>query len=251
MKEKSQRQDKVASTGALPIPRSVVRRFPQYLLHMQRLRQKGSAWVSSTDIAAALGMTPSTVRQDLIHIEYSGVAKRGYSISDLETALAQALGADREFRMLLVGAGHLGRALIQHGEISRQRFVMVAAFDRDRRIIGSTIGGITVKSMDDLAPTVSREGVEIGVIAVPSDAAQSVADLLVVSGIKGLLNLAAVPLAVPTRVPVVDARIVTSLQVLAYEMKIQARLPTDATPKTFSPAHAPDRPAARPVLGRS
>ena len=233
-------------SGDLRIPRSVVRRFPQYLLHVQWLCQRGIPWVSSNDIADALGLTPSTVRQDLLHIDYSGVAKRGYSTTELEAALARALGAHREFRMVIVGAGHMGRALIQHDDISRQRFSIIAVFDRDRRIIGSAIGRLIVQPLDDLAQTVSSQKVEIGVIAVPPDSAQSVADFLVIAGIKGLLNLAAVRLAVPARIPVVDARIVTSLQVLAYEMKIRA-WPSADVEIPPAPAPAPNNPPQSPA----
>ena len=91
----------------------------------------GGEWVRSSQIARALQLTSSTVRQDLSYLDFAGVSKRGYQARGLEQALAGALGADRIWNMLVVGAGNLGRALIMHEEFRRRGFVLRAVCDAD------------------------------------------------------------------------------------------------------------------------
>ena len=199
-----------------PIPLSVVRRFPQYFAHAQRQRESGVAWVSSRDLAEALGLTSSTVRQDLSHLDFSGISKRGYSTEGLADTLAEVLGATRDSRMAIVGAGNLGRALALHGEFGSQGFRTCGIFDADPRVIGKRVGGLEVQAMEKLADVVRAERIDIGIIAVPAASAQEVADRLVVCGVRGLLNLAHVHVRAPRRVVVVETRIAASLQELAY-----------------------------------
>lgn len=201
------------------IPASVVRRFPRYYAHVQRRRRDGAEWVSSQDLAEALGLTSSTVRQDLSHVDFSGISKRGYSTAGLEQVLAHVLGADQELRVVIVGAGNIGRALALHGEFSGKGFRIVGIFDNSPRLVGRAVGALTVQHMKELASAVKDRRADIGIIAVPAESAQAVADQLVLSNIRGLLNLAHVHLLVPRRVSVVDTRIVASLQELSYAIR--------------------------------
>ena len=104
------------------IPLSVIRRLPKYLTIAKQLRMEGVEWVSSDALADALDLTPSTVRQDVSHIEFQGISKRGYSTAGLETVLTHTLGADQESICVVIGAGNLGRALATHEEFARQGF---------------------------------------------------------------------------------------------------------------------------------
>ena len=202
------------------IPPTVVRRLPKYLAHAQRLRQMGVEWVSSSEMGEALGLTSSTVRQDLSHIDFYGISKRGYSTAGLESSLAQTLGADHEICCVLIGAGNLGRALALHEEFARQGFKICGVFDSNPAVIGKRVGKLTVQSMDELPGTVCGQDVDIGIVTVPHAAAQRVADQLVLAGVRGLLNLTPAHLIVPRKIPVVDARVVASLRELAYAVKI-------------------------------
>jgi redox-sensing transcriptional repressor len=202
------------------IPPTVVRRLPKYLAHAQRLRQTGVEWVSSAELGEALGLTSSTVRQDLSHIDFCGISKRGYSTVGLETSLAQTLGADHEVCCVLVGAGNLGRALAQHEEFARQGFRICGIFDASPTVIGKKVGRLVVQGMDDLPGVVCGQDIDIGIVTVPHAAAQRVSDQLILAGVRGLLNLTSAHLIVPKKVPVVDARVVASLRELAYAVKI-------------------------------
>ena len=207
------------ATAKKSIPPSVVRRLTKYLAHVQSLCQDGVEWVSSLELADALGLTSSTVRQDLSHLEFSGTSKRGYETCGLEKVLRGTLGADTEWRLVVVGAGNLGRALALHQEFARRGFTISGIFDANERLVGHRLGPLVVRSLRDLPQVVTQERVEIGVIAVPAQAAQSVADLLIATGVKGLLNLAHRHIMAPKRAAVIDVRIMASLLELAHAIK--------------------------------
>jgi len=205
-----------AGTGT---PRSVVRRLARYYAVVQDLRRDGVDWVSSQEMAEALDLTSSTVRQDLSHLDFSGISKRGYETSGLEEALAAALGADTTWNMVVVGAGNLGRALALHEEFQRKGFRICGVFDADAKKAGRKVGQLSVQGMDELAGVVKKRRVQIGVIAVPAAAAQAVAELLAAAGVQGLLNLATAHITVPKDTAVVDERIVESLHELCHSIR--------------------------------
>jgi redox-sensing transcriptional repressor len=180
-------------------------------------------WISSSDLADALGLTSSTVRQDLSHLDLTGVSKRGYSTVRLETVLRRELGTDRLQRIVIVGAGHLGSALSLHGALKENGFETSGIFDARDDKVGERVGRLKVRPMSALPGVVKNRNVDIGIIAVPADSAQRVADQLVLAGVKGLLNLAYVHIRVPRKVALVDARILASLQELSYATRANRR----------------------------
>ena len=201
------------------IPAPVIRRLPRYLIRVRELRGAGRTWASSQDLAEALDLTASTVRQDVTHLDLVGVAKRGYEIVRLESAIAAKLGADVENRCVIVGAGLLGRALALHGDMTDHGFIPCGVFDADPRRIGRRVGDLEILPMSRLAATVRARRATIGIIAVPAAAAQDVADRLVAAGVQGILNLAHRHLRLPAHVAVVEARILARLQELAYTIR--------------------------------
>ena len=206
-------------------PGPTVRRLTMYLAHMRELRRKGVRWAQSGEIADALCLTSSTVRQDLTHVDFSGIGRRGYDTERLEAALGKELGADRTAHVVIVGAGNLGRALALHGECEREGFVIRAVFDSSPKVIGRKIGMFEVRPMEELASTVRREKIQIGIIAVPGPDAQEAANALVAAEVQGLLNLTSTHICVPEAVAVVEARIIPSLRELLHLMKTRQTLP--------------------------
>ncbi len=198
------------------IPAPVIARLTQYLAHARHLQQEGIRMVASREIAHALGLTSSTVRQDLSHIDFSGTAKRGYETAKLADALNRELGADRTVNVAVIGAGNLGRALALHAGFERECFPVRAVFDANPRLVGKRIGGMRIEGMDSLPAIMRREDIGIGIVAVPKSAAQKVADLLILSGVKGILNLTTTHIRVPKKVALVEVRIVSRLQELQY-----------------------------------
>ena len=191
----------------------------KYLVFVQGLCEDGVQWVSSSELADTLGLTSSTVRQDLSHLDFSGTTKRGYETAGLGQVLVKALGVDEEWRMVVAGAGNLGRALVMHHEFERRGFRICAIFDNDKRKIGTQVGALTVQGMRELPSVVQQHGVQLGVLAVPPAAAQSVADIMIASRVRGLLNLALTHIVTPRHVSVVDARLAASLLELSYAVK--------------------------------
>lgn len=209
------------------IPPSVVKRLTKYMAHVQHRQNEGVKWVSSVELAETLGLTSSTVRQDLSHVDFFGVSRRGYEAEGLRRVLAGVLGADKEWRMVVVGAGHLGQALVLHEEFDRRGMNILGIFDKDPKKVGSRVGKLTVGGMSGLPAFVRQNAVDIGIIAVPAEAAHRVADLLIASGIHGLLNLSLTHIVTPRHIPVVDSRIIASLMQLTHAIQ-QHAAPADA-----------------------
>lgn len=201
------------------IPGPVVRRFPRYLTLIREMKQAGQQWVSSRDLSTALGVTTSTIRQDMSHLDVEGVPKRGYDITTLEAAISGVMGANVRHPVVIIGAGLLGRALALHGEWAQNGFDVCAIFDRDATVIGTDVGTLTVRPMEELKTIFDSDSVDIGVLAVPPASAQSVADQLVAAGASGILNLSHAHLEVPDGVAIVEARILARLQELAYAVR--------------------------------
>ena len=203
------------------IPRPVVQRLPKYLVYTSELVQQGVEWASSVVLAEALGLTSSTVRQDLSNLELTGVAKRGYDTRKMEKALRRVLGTHRRQRIVIVGAGNLGCALALHGGLKENGFDTCGIFDSASSIVGSRVGRLRVRAMSGLRRVVRESRVDVGIIAVPADAAQEVADQLVAAGVRGLLNLAHVHLQVREAISLVDARLLAGLQELSFAIRSQ------------------------------
>ena len=202
---------------SVPIP--VIRRLSHYLQHVRMQIELGQEWISSLELAEALEVTSSTVRQDLSWLDISGTAKRGYRTNDLEQTILTLIGRDRGSNTIIVGAGNLGRALALHGEFARQGFVICGIFDSSRRVVGKKVGKLVVQGIDELPRLVKEKEVDIGVIAVPAKSAQAVADQLVNAGVQGLLNMSCAHVRTVEGVSVVEARMFSSLSLLSYAIK--------------------------------
>ncbi|OVE74201.1 redox-sensing transcriptional repressor Rex [bacterium B17] len=201
------------------IPPSVLERMTKYLAFVQELADEGIEWVSSADLAKALSVNRSTVRQDLLHIDFSGISRRGYETKGFAKVLRRTLGMDLEWNMVIVGAGNVGTALALHGDLSRRGFYVGAIVDKDPERIGCEVGSMRVLDVSDLASVIEDHDIKLGVIAVPAAEAQSAADALIKAGIKGMLNLAMTHIAVPDKVSIVDSRIVADLLQLSHAVK--------------------------------
>lgn len=203
------------------IPPAVIQRLPHYLSYLREQKRQNAdnaQYLYSHEIAYALGLTPSTVRQDFTYLDFFGRAHRGYRIDRTERVLSDVLDMQNEKRVVIVGGGNLGRALALHGNLGRYGFHVRGIVDVDSKIIGENVGDLTVQSMDNLVDVVQKERIDIGVIAVPANSAQHAADRLILAGIRGILNLAFTRVVSPRRVPVVDGRIVSSLLLLSHAM---------------------------------
>lgn len=203
-------------TAETPVPKAVVSRLSLYLRELQHLVRDGKATTSSTQLGSRLGFTDAQVRKDLAYFGQFGYPGIGYRCDELIGAIKQILGTNRPWPLALVGLGNLGRALLGYRGFGHQGFQIVAAFDSDPHKQGAIIEGVSVYSLDDLPHLAAEHGIKLAILAVPSAAAQSVAEILVASGVEGILNFAPVTLALPETVETVGVDLAIELEQLSF-----------------------------------
>jgi redox-sensing transcriptional repressor len=194
-----------------------------YLRQLESAQTRGLQTLSSGQLAASLGLNDAQVRKDLAFFGHFGRPGIGYQISDLIPALRGILGIDRDWPAALVGLGNLGRALVQYRGFRSRGFHIVALFDTDPKIVGRRIDGLTVLALDTFAVKAAELGLVLAVLCVPAEAAQGVADLAVSCGVRGLLNFAPAPLAVPPGVSLLNVDLSLQLEQLAYQVQSLGR----------------------------
>ena len=200
-------------------PEVVVQRLPLYVRVLAQFEVTGAEMVSSEQLGTQLQMTPAQIRKDLSYFGRFGKQGRGYNVNRLSQELRSILGLNRQWNAGLVGVGRLGRAIIAYPGFRPEGFHVVAAFDEDPSVVGSSVGGINVRPIEQIKETVAELGIHIGIVAVPAPNAQSVFDALVESGIKAILNYAPVAPQVPLDVKVRGVDPVLALQSMTYFLK--------------------------------
>lgn len=184
------------------IPEGVIERLPTYLGVLLQLRGEGESTVSSARLGELTHINPAQIRRDLTHFGQFGKRGVGYDIVTLIERVQRILGSDHAHRMVLVGAGHLGSAIASYDGLKARGFSLVAVFDKDPARIGTRAGDKIVRDVSDLERVVREQDVKIGVIAVPQDAAQETADLMVAAGIRVILNYSSGMVRAPAHVVV-------------------------------------------------
>ena len=199
------------------IPRKTVYRLSLYYRSLQRLRANKVETVSSAALAKASGVKPTQLRKDLTYFGEFGVRGVGYSVAELRKHLSKILGLETFHRIGIVGAGNLGMALANYRGFDPNHFQVAALFDRDLSRVGETSrSGVFVYHIKDLKPLVARENISIGVICVPADNAQEVADLFTDAGITAILNFAPVRLTTEPGVKLKTMDLAISFESLSY-----------------------------------
>lgn len=206
----------------MEISKAVLKRLPGYLAYLQNMPEGGSAYISATAIANALGMGEVQVRKDLAAVSNGGRPKLGYLRESLIEDISQFLGYDNTTDAILIGAGKLGRALMDYTGFDAYGLNILAAFDvapNSEHIAGSK----RVISMDRLESFCKRHKVLMAIITVPKDHAQQVCDRLIACGIKAIWNFAPVHLDVPENILVQNENMATSLAVLSMHLQAQIK----------------------------
>ncbi|MFQ5382739.1 MAG: redox-sensing transcriptional repressor Rex [Dehalococcoidia bacterium] len=203
----------------LEIPEVVINRLPIYARALAELTERGETVVSSQTLGEVLDVTPAQIRKDLSYFGRFGKQGRGYDVATLLSRLREILGLDRKWRVCVVGVGRLGQAIAEYGGFEPQGFRIVAAFDVNPELAGKTVGGIAVRPLEDLEPVLRAEPIDVGVVAVPAAATQSIVDRLVSAGIRAILNYAPVVPRVPARVSLRNIDPVLAMQSMTYYLK--------------------------------
>lgn len=200
-------------TGNQKLSARTLSRLPQYLRYLDVLRVEGAAYVTSAQLAKALGCSDALTRKDVAALGHSGRAGLGYSVDALRYTIARILGVTSGRRILLVGAGNLGTALMSYEGFGDRGMHITAVADSDPAKIGTTINGHKILDIHDIG---TNHGMELAIVAVPGVHAQEVADILVAAGITGILNFAPHRLIVPDFVRVQTVDLSAELQILAF-----------------------------------
>jgi redox-sensing transcriptional repressor len=206
----------VKKTGRPVIPRKTIYRLSIYLRCLARLKENGIGTVSSEALAKAAGVKPTQLRKDLAYFGTFGTRGLGYDVTELSKKIAEELGTSSLQPVILVGVGNLGLALLSYRGFEKEGFEIIAAFDaeprrpRDKEIKQPVIG------MEQLPEFIREHHVKMAILSVPTAVAQAVANLLVESGIMGILNFAPIVLAVPEDVMVNNVNLAIELENLSY-----------------------------------
>ncbi|MCH2516882.1 MAG: redox-sensing transcriptional repressor Rex [Dehalococcoidia bacterium] len=197
-------------------PEVVVERLPLYVRILTRLLQEGAEVVSSQQLGEKLQVTPAQIRKDLSYFGRFGKQGRGYSVIHLLERLKLILGLNSFWNVAVVGVGRLGRAILSYPGFTPDGFHLVAAFDSNPDVVGETVAGLTVNSLEQLDEIVSSKKISIAIVAVPTEHTQGVVDRLVACGVRAVLNYAPISPQVREGVRVRNIDPVLSLQSMTY-----------------------------------
>ena len=208
----SGRRKKVVS--ATDVPEIVIRRLPIYLRAITFLSDQEV--ITSEVLGRRLDISPAQIRKDLSHFGGFGKQGAGYEVGYLRSQLAKILKVDRQWDMILVGVGDLGHAILSYQGFKDRGFQIVAAFDNDPAKIGQVLGGTEINDVQNLPDVVRTLDLDVAIIAVPASEAQEVANILIESGIRAILNYAPIRLQTPDNVHVYHIDPVVGLQSMTY-----------------------------------
>lgn len=200
------------------ISRATLKRLPTYLSYLKALPSEASANISATALAAGLHMGEVQVRKDLALVSDGGRPKIGYNREHLIADIENFLGYGNSNDAVLIGAGKLGRALLGYGGFAEYGLNIVAAFDANDTLIGTTNGGKPIMHLSRLGEVCQRYKIKIGIITVPAEYAQGVCDLLIENGILAIWNFAPKHLNVPDGILVQNENMAASLALLCKHL---------------------------------
>ncbi len=198
------------------VPEGTISRLFVYLREITELAKLNIRTISSAELGERTNLSDAQVRKDFGYFGQFGVSGAGYDINELKQALEKILGKDKAWNVAVVGVGHLGSALLSYSGFKKHGLNVIAAFDADSRKVGKKISDITVSSIDELPKVVANKKISIGILAIPAEGAQEVAEKLISARVECLLNFAPVSLNVPENVKVKDVDLSRELETLSY-----------------------------------
>ena len=198
------------------IPEATVARLPVYLRTLLQLQEDAVPTISSERLAEMAGVNAAKVRKDLSHLGSYGTRGVGYDVEFLLFQISRELGLTSDWQVVIVGIGNLGAALANYGGFGERGFPVGALVDADPEKVGTVVAGHRIHSLDELPELVRTRHLAIGVIATPATGAQDVADRLVDSGVRSILNFAPTVVVVPDDVSMRKVDLALELQVLSF-----------------------------------
>ncbi|MFW6381332.1 MAG: redox-sensing transcriptional repressor Rex [Bacillota bacterium] len=207
------------------IPKATIERLPLYYRCLDKLATfEDIEVISSKELGGRLDIPSTQVRKDLSYYGEFGRRGVGYDVENLKRSVGKILGVDRKWPAILIGAGNLGRALVNYGGFLKIGLEIAGVVDNDLNKIGNKVGPITVQSVNRIEEFLEDKDIKLGIITVPAQAAQAVADKLVDTGIKSIWNFAPTRLYVPSGVKVRNEDLAVGIVSLIYHLSWQEEL---------------------------
>jgi redox-sensing transcriptional repressor len=201
------------------IPDIVIGRLPIYLRTLNHMIEEQKEYTSSHELGERLGISSAQIRKDLSHFGEFGKQGTGYKVTYLHEQIRRILQVDRQWPVAVVGVGDLGRAIAHYRGFAARGFYVTCLFDNDPAKIGERIGDLTILPIEQMKEEIQRQGIQVAMLSVPFNVAQSVADLLVEAGVCAILNYAPTTLVVSPHVHVQHIDPAVHLQRMTYYLK--------------------------------
>lgn len=200
------------------IPETTITRLSIYFRALSQMAEKQVETTSSEKLAEVVGYTAAQIRKDLAYFGQFGVPGRGYYVNELQSKIAKILGINNEWDVIIVGAGRLGEALLAYKGFVRQHFRIVAVFDKNLEKIGKVRSSLPILDIQDMPNLVREKGIQIGILTVPVDQAQTVVNTMAEAGLKCILSFVPMTLEVPNGLVLRRVDLAMELEALSYRL---------------------------------
>ncbi|OQB25261.1 MAG: Redox-sensing transcriptional repressor Rex [Firmicutes bacterium ADurb.Bin182] len=202
------------------ISEAVIRRLPRYYRHLITLNEQGVERISSGELANIMNLNASQIRQDFNNFDSFGQQGYGYQVKNLIKELGKILALNKTYKMIIIGAGNIGRALTFYDGFRNSGFEVCALFDNDPSLVGCMYRDVPVYHVDLLEEYIAKNNITIGIYAAHSSFAQDLSEKMIKAGVKAIWNFA--PVDINSSVPVENVHLVDSLYVLSYKLNNQS-----------------------------
>lgn len=219
MDQHEPRPDEQAAEIPHDLPQPAVGRLSLYFRELQRLLDSEIDSVNSQQLGRLVDVSPAVVRRDLSALGTIGRRGVGYDIRTLIDRIGTVMGSGFQWKVVLVGVGSLGNALLRYRGFERLGFELSAAFDSDPERVGTIAGGVAVSDAAEMEQVLTERPAELAILAVPAQQAGETGERLMKCGIQGILNFAPTTLRLPSNVAVVNVDLASELQRLAFSVQ--------------------------------
>lgn len=210
------------------ISQAVIGRLPRYFRYLGDLKDEGVERISSQELSRRMQVTASQIRQDFNNFGGFGQQGYGYNVDYLYTEIGKILGLDKTHRLIIIGAGNLGRALGNYMNFEKRGFILKGIFDKNPELWGEKVREITVQPMERMEAFMQENDIDIAVLTIPKNSAIDVAEVLVKCGVRAIWNFAHVDLQVPPEIQVENVHLSDSLMKLSYNLEQENRKKEEA-----------------------
>ena len=209
------------------VPEPALRRLPWYLAYIKLLKKKGQTHVSSTQIAKKINVSSTQIAKDLSYVKVSGKTRVGYEIVILIEVLEKFLGFTSQHRAVVLGVGSLGGALLSDSGLEQFGLKILAGFDVSDSVVGTMINNIPVYNIEDLEEHNKMIDADIGILTVPPDNAQEIADFAIEKGIRAIWNFTPFRIRVPEHIVLQNTSLYAHLAVMFNRLSVNANNDTE------------------------